>query len=98
MSKNHYHLVAASVIFVTAEQQTGTVNLNVVLASDSQNFPSRQIAKAQQRAQMSFFQKLAANGQDVTDVQVVDVFTQAISYLGEMEEEDFFRPLADEPV
>ena len=86
--KQHYHLVAGLVMFGNPEtEQIGSLTLNTVLRSDSQNVPVRQIGRAQQALQMIFRQKT----EDETS-QIVDVPIMSISYLGFMTEEEFQAP------
>lgn len=86
--QQHYHLVAGLVMFGNPEtQEIGSLTLNTVLRSDSQNVPVRQIGRAQQALQMVFRQK---TGDETT--QVVDVPILSISYLGYMSEEEFQAP------
>lgn len=105
MSKaQHYHLVATEVAFLEPEnQQIGALKINVLLRSQEKNVPSAMLAKAQQLAQLQFFDKLQDNR-----LEVKDVFIFNISYLGFMTEEKFLekpegmtvreRPQAEVPI
>lgn len=91
MSKKaqHYHLVATEVAFLEPEnQQIGALKINVLIRSEEKNFPSAMLAKAQQIAQMQFFDKLQNE-----KLIVKDVFIYNVSYLGFMTEEHFQKPL-----
>jgi hypothetical protein len=85
LPKNHYHLAATKVIFTDNEDnKVSELEFNVVLAIPVKEIGIKDIGTIQQQAQMLFFKKLES-----TDYTVVDVFIQAISYLGHMTQEQF---------
>lgn len=97
MSKNSkqplYHfLIAGKVIFVTEEGNPGTQELNCVITSPTNTFPSKLIGKAQQTLQYRFAKQI---GEEVK-VNFLDVFIQSVSPLGRMTE-DVFNEIEDAP-
>lgn len=82
---HHYHLCATKVAFLEPENQAiGSLEINVLMRTKDRNFASAELAKAQQIAQMQFFEKM----QNET-LEVKDVFFSSISYLGHMTEDRF---------
>jgi hypothetical protein len=91
MKKQHYWLVAGTVMFGNkAEETIGNVSLNTTTRTDADAFPSREIGRAQQALQMLFFKRILQ--EDQANIQVVDVVIISVNYLGEMTEEEFLRP------
>lgn len=96
--KKHYFLMAAVVIY-HRESWERQKTLNVLLTSDTQTINRSQLGRAQQQAQVRFFTEFDKERK----ADVVDVFMQSVSYLGEMTDKEFHAefyvdPNAPEPV
>lgn len=85
---HHYHLAATKVAFLEPENEAiGSFELNVMMRTDERNITTADLARAQQVAQLQFFDKLQN-----PNLVVKDVFFIGISYLGHMTEEKFQTP------
>jgi hypothetical protein len=82
--KKHYFLMAAVVVY-QRESLERQKPLNVLMTSDTQTINRSQLGRAQQQAQVRFFTEFDKERK----ANVVDVFMQSVSYLGEMTEEEF---------
>lgn len=88
--KQHYHLYSAKVLYRMSEDQPVTeYPLNTTIVGDHPYITARQIGRAQQGVQMLLFKKM---GQPV---EIIDVFTVAISRLGFMSEAEFTAGVAE---
>lgn len=86
VDRKHHFLLAGNVLFQNNQSgEMGSVPLNGVLLTDRQDIPARSLAKAQQILQMRFHK----NTENSTEITVVDVVIQSITYLGEFSEEEF---------
>lgn len=82
--KLHYFIIAAQVIY-QRDKLERSKPMNFLLASKTQTVTRRQLAQAQHALQVKFLSEIAPDGKS----QITDVFTQSISYLGEMTEAEF---------
>lgn len=88
-ARKHHFLVAGNVLFVNNPSgNLGSAPLNGILITDTKDIPAASLAKAQQVLQMRFFKQV----ENSTEVTVVDVVLQTITYLGEFTEEEFQAP------
>jgi hypothetical protein len=92
--KAHYFLIAGVILFAhvdpanpDAEPNMGSAPVNALVRHDSQNFPVRKLAKAQQNLHKSFVTKLPEEAHATLGVH--DIVITNVSYLGEMTEEEF---------
>ena len=96
--KKHYFLLAALVVY-QRDKLERQKPLNVLIPSDTATVNRSQLGRAQQQAQVRFFTEFDRERKS----EVVDVFVQSVSYLGEMTEKEFHAefyidPNAPEPV
>lgn len=89
--RKHHFLIAGNVLFQNnTSNEMGSVPLNGVLITDRKDIPAASLAKAQQILQMRFFKNI----DNSTEITVVDVVLQSMTYLGEFTEEEFQAPPA----
>ena len=81
--KKHFWLGAVELTFVDSEEATGVTRVNTMVNSDSGNITMTELAKLQQGAQLTLFNKL---GEQVT---VLGLTVLNIIYLGKMTDEEF---------
>ena len=101
MQKKHYFLLAGLVVY-QRDKLERQKPLNVLIPSDTATVNRSQLGRAQQQAQVRFFTEFDRECKS----EVVDVFVQSVSYLGEMTEKEFHAefyidpdaPENDEPV
>lgn len=96
--KKHYFLLATLVVY-QRDKLERQKPLNVLIPSDTATVNRSQLGRAQQQAQVRFFTEFDRERKS----EVVDVFVQSVSYLGEMTEKEFHAefyidPNAPEPV
>ena len=84
MQKKHYFLLAALVVY-QRDKLERQKPLNVLIPSDTATVNRGQLGRAQQQAQVRFFTEFDRERKS----EVVDVFVQSVSYLGEMTEKEF---------
>jgi hypothetical protein len=84
-----YHfLIASEIVFSQKDQeQIHAIRLNSVVTSKTLNLPARMVGKAQQSAQIQFFQRMGDETINVRDVVII-----TITNLGLMTEEEFQQP------
>ena len=82
--KKHYFLLAAQVIYQKDKLERSR-NFNILIMSDTKTVNRAQLGRAQQQAQVRFFTEFDNEQKS----NVVDVFIQGISHLGEMTEAEF---------
>ena len=82
--KKHYFLLAAQVIYQKDKLERSR-NFNILIMSDTKTVNRAQLGRAQQQAQVRYFTEF--DGEQKSNV--VDVFIQSVSHLGEMTEEEF---------
>jgi hypothetical protein len=85
--KKHFFMFACQVAFKATETAIGSVLVNVALHSEEKNLRARDLARAQQGAQMNFFKKFGD-----APPEVVDVIMTNVTYLGHMTQEEFNEP------
>ena len=90
--KKHYFLMAAVVVY-QRESLERQKPLNVLMTSDTQTINRSQLGRAQQQAQVRFFTEFDKERK----ANVVDVFMQSVSYLGEMTEKEFHAEFYIDP-
>ena len=90
--KKHYFLMAAVVVY-QRESLERQKPLNVLMTSDTQTINRSQLGRAQQQAQVRFFTEFDKERKG----NVVDVFMQSVSYLGEMTEKGFHAEFYVDP-
>lgn len=90
--KKHYFLMAAVVIY-QRESLERQKPLNVLLTSNTQTINRSQLGRAQQQAQVRFFTEFDKERK----ANVVDVFMQSVSYLGEMTDKEFHAEFYVDP-
>ena len=82
--KKHYFLLAAQVIYQKDKLERSR-NFNILITSDTKTVNRAQLGRAQQQAQVRYFTEFDSEQKS----NVVDVFIQGVSYLGEMTEAEF---------
>lgn len=85
LEKFYYFMVAAQVTFITSEGDSNLTRVNALVESPTENFTVKELARAQQGAQINLFEKLGG------PVQVLDVIFLSISKLGHMSKEEFYQ-------
>ena len=102
--KQHYFLLAVQVIYQKDKLERSR-NFNILITSNTKTVNRAQLGRAQQQAQVRYFTEFDSEQKS----NVVDVFIQGVSYLGEMSEAEFHgefdypgkpqpEPAADKPV
>ena len=82
--KQNYFLLSALVIY-QREKLERTRHFNILMTSQKRTITRTQLGRAQQQAQVRFFTEFDKDNKS----EVVDVFIQSISHLGEMTEAEF---------
>jgi hypothetical protein len=82
----HYFLLSALVIY-QRDKIERTRHFNILVTSDKKTINRAQIGNAQQQAQVRFFTEFDTENKS----EVVDVFMQSVSHLGEMSEAEFHQ-------
>lgn len=82
--KQNYFLLSALVIY-QREKLERTRHFNILMTSKDRTITRTQLGRAQQQAQVRFFTEFDKDQKS----EVVDVFIQSISHLGEMTEAEF---------
>ena len=82
--KKHYFLLAAQVIYQKDKLERSR-NFNILITSDTKTVNRAQLGRAQQQAQVRYFTEFDSEQKS----NVVDVFIQGVSHLGEMTEAEF---------
>ena len=82
--KKHYFLLAAQVIYQKDKLERSR-NFNILLMSNTNTVNRAQLGRAQQQAQVRYFTEFDSEQKS----NVVDVFIQGVSHLGEMTEAEF---------
>ena len=80
----HYFLLAAQVIYQKDKLERSR-NFNILLMSNTNTVNRAQLGRAQQQAQVRYFTEFDSEQKS----NVVDVFIQGVSHLGEMTEAEF---------
>ena len=88
--RKHYYLMCAEVTFMDAEGDTGIARVNVMQQNDFPRLGIRQIARAQQGAQVQLMQKLGK-----VSITVLNVVIISASYIGHMSQEEFQEGTAE---
>ena len=96
--KKHYFLLATLVVY-QRDKLERQKPLNILISSDTATVNRGQLGLAQRQAQVRFFTEFDRERKS----EVVDVFVQSVSYLGEMTDKEFhgefyIDPNAPEPV
>ena len=82
--KQHYFLLAAQVIYQKDKLERSR-NFNILITSNTKTVNRAQLGRAQQQAQVRYFTEFDNEQKS----NVVDVFIQGVSHLGEMTEAEF---------
>jgi len=82
--KKHYFLLAAQVIYQKDKLERSR-NFNILITSDTKTVNRAQLGRAQQQAQVRYFTEFDSEQKS----NIVDVFIQGVSHLGEMTEAEF---------
>ena len=82
--KKHYFLLATQVIYQKDKLERSR-NFNILIMSDTMTVNRAQLGRAQQQAQVRYFTEFDSEQKS----NVVDVFIQGVSHLGEMTEAEF---------
>ena len=82
--KKHYFLLATQVIYQKDKLERSR-NFNILIMSDTKTVNRAQLGRAQQQAQVRYFTEFDSEQKS----NVVDVFIQGVSHLGEMTEVEF---------
>ena len=90
--KKHYFLLAALVVY-QRDKLERQKPLNVLIPSDTATVNRSQLGRAQQQAQVRFFTEFDRERKS----EVVDVFVQSVSYLGEMTDKEFHAEFYVDP-
>lgn len=90
--KKHYFLLAALVVY-QRDKLERQKPLNILITSETQTVNRSQLGRAQQQAQVRFFTEFDRERK----TEVVDVFVQSVSYLGEMTEKEFHAEFYVDP-
>lgn len=87
-NKSHYFLIVAAISFsLPKEDDVATISLNAIINGSTRELPVRAIGKAQQVAQLQFYERMLN-----PEITVHDVVISNIIYLGEMTKEQFEAP------
>jgi hypothetical protein len=81
--KKHFWLSAVELTFVDTQGDTGVTRVNTMVNAESSNVTMTELAKVQQGAQLTLFNKL---GEQVT---VLGLTVLNVSYLGHMTDKEF---------
>lgn len=92
--RRHYWIYAAQILFKDSKGDYQR-SLNTLLPTDNKYVTRKDLARAQEATQVKFFQKTFPENQIPIDVQVVDLFTVSISYLGFMSQKEFNEGFAE---
>lgn len=92
MQKKHYFLLAALVVY-QRDKLERQKPLNVLISSNTATVNRSLLGRAQQQAQVRFFTEFDREQKS----EVVDVFVQSVSYLGEMTEKEFHAEFYIDP-
>lgn len=92
LKKKHYFLLATLVVY-QKDKLERTKPLNILITSDDQIVTRSQLGRAQQQAQVRFFTEFDRERKS----EVVDVFVQSVSHLGEMTEKEFHAEFYVDP-
>lgn len=87
--KKHYFLLATQVIYQKDKLERSR-NFNILIMSDTKTVNRAQLGRAQQQAQVRYFTEFDSEQKS----NVVDVFIQGVSHLGEMTEAEFHGDFA----
>ena len=90
--KKHYFLLAALVVY-QRDKLERQKPLNILITSDTATVNRGQLGHAQQQAQVRFFTEFDRERKS----EVVDVFVQSVSHLGEMTEKEFHAEFYVDP-
>ena len=90
--KKHYFLLATLVVY-QRDKLERQKPLNVLIPSDTASVNRSQLGRAQQQAQVRFFTEFDRERKS----EVVDVFVQSVSYLGEMTDKEFHAEFYIDP-
>ena len=82
--KQNYFLLSAMVIY-QKDKLERTRHFNILMTSQKRTITRTQLGRAQQQAQVRFFTEFDSEQKS----NVVDVFIQGVSHLGEMTEAEF---------
>lgn len=82
--KHNYFLLSAMVIYQKDKLERSR-NFNILLSSDKRIVTRAQLGRAQQQAQVRFFTEFDSDRKS----EIMDVYIQSVSYLGEMTEAEF---------
>ena len=82
--KQHYFLLAAQVIYQKDKLERSR-NFNILITSNTKTVNRAQLGRAQQQAQVRYFTEFDNEQKS----NVVDVFIQGVSHLGEMTKAEF---------
>lgn len=84
----HYWLGSCEVMFSDAEGNIGQRRINTLLINDNQYVIQKDIGHIQQMTQVRLMKELSQET-EVPQVKILDVYVQAISYLGKMTQGEF---------
>ena len=82
--KQHYFLLAVQVIYQKDKLERSR-NFNILITSNTKTVNRAQLGRAQQQSQVRYFTEFDNEQKS----NVVDVFIQGVSHLGEMTEAEF---------
>lgn len=92
LNKKHYFLLATLVVY-QKDKLERQKPLNILIPSATATVNRSQLGRAQQQAQVRFFTEFDRERKS----EVVDVFVQSVSYLGEMTEKEFHAEFYSDP-
>lgn len=87
-SRFHYYLASVEVVYTRDNSLDQSAKFNVIASNITQQFNVANMQQLQQAAQMRLFQALGPQTK-LDTINVKDVFTIGVSYLGEMTEAEF---------
>lgn len=93
--KYHYYLVCGEVVFKDKEhEEFHRYPINGLIKGSNKNITVRHLANAQKVLQINFRQTVKED----ENIEIVDCIIHALSYLGEMADEEFQDVKLEEPV
>jgi len=100
-TRHHYFLIAGIMLFSTSAEAAdndsiGSAPANAVVRHDTTTFGVAQLQKAQQNLHKAFVLKMPEEARAVLNMH--DIVITNVSYLGEMSEDEFQKPVTIEDI
>lgn len=92
MVKKHFFLASVMLVYRRDALERSKA-LNVLMVSDTKTVTSVQLGRVQQQAQVRYYTEVDTERK----TEVVDVYFNSVSHLGEMTEPEFYGPTYVDP-